>query len=105
MFRLEEMWLKREDFISSVPIWWSEVNERSSAILTFTAKLRHCRNMIKKWRAAHFYSIKGAKTEIMSEIQRLDSLEEQQELAPNILAKREELRTNLSRVLDDKELL
>ncbi len=104
-FRFEALWLRREDFISSIPIWWREVSDRKSGILTFTAKLRHCRKMIKKWRATHFYSINSVKSGLSSKISCIDKLEEQHELAPDLFEKRERLRAELGRVLDDEELL
>nr|CAD1840681.1 unnamed protein product [Ananas comosus var. bracteatus] len=78
-FRFEEAWLNHEGFISKLPGCWREGSQGTqdkSVILTFTAKLRHCRIRIKEWCANEFYSIRGAKNHLMEEIQRIDKAEE-----------------------------
>lgn len=57
LFRFEEVWLSRDDFCILAPIWWSEVWPKSTSVLTFVAKLRHCRKRIKEWCSTHFYNI------------------------------------------------
>ncbi len=105
VFRFEEVWLKREDFIANVPLWWQEVAVNKSGVLNFTAKLRYCRNRIKSWCAIHFYSIREAKVKLLAEIHELDGLEERADLSPDQFGRRLELRGRLNRVLDDEELL
>ncbi len=76
-----------------------------SAVLNFTAKLRHCRNRIKNWCATSFYSIRETKAKLLAEIHELDRLEEHADLSPDQFGRRLELRERLNRVLDDEELL
>ncbi|OAY84113.1 hypothetical protein ACMD2_08310, partial [Ananas comosus] len=57
LFRLKEVWLRNEDFIKRIPVWWREVQHNDSALHSLNAKLRHCRKQIKKWCASNFYNI------------------------------------------------
>ncbi len=76
-----------------------------SSVLKFAAKLRHCRTMMKRWCASHFYSIRKEKKLIEVEIQELNRIEERLVLTPNQFERRQGLRDKLTRVLDDEELL
>ncbi len=104
-FRFEEVWLKNEDFVKRVPQWWQEVEGGKSGVLDFTAKLRHCRTMIKRWCASHFYSIRGEKNRIATEINELDRLEERQALTSEKFEYRQVLKDRLTKVLTDEEIL
>lgn len=42
IFRFEDVWLTHEDLVSKLPSWWQEEREEKTAMLLFTAKLRHC---------------------------------------------------------------
>lgn len=79
-FRFEKVWLTKEDFLTMVPIWWNEVNSTNSTILTITAKLKHCRTRIEECCKTFFHSIIISKRILQEELQKIDLLEEQQEL-------------------------
>ncbi len=76
LFRFENVWLTREDFNKLLPIWWNELEDRNVSVLSFVAKLRHCRKRIKEWCATNFYNILNAKRGTAEEIHKLDLLEE-----------------------------
>ncbi len=76
-FRIEEVWLEREDFCERLPTWWSET---SNGVLTFNARLRHCRKRMKEWCHTSFYSIANTKKAIFDEIQHFNVLEKRQDL-------------------------
>ncbi len=105
IFRFEEVWLKQDGLREHLAIWWNEVPTEHSAILTFTAKLRHCRNRLKNWRFSHFHSIRKEKERMMLEIQGLDLLEERQELPQSMIEKREGLKRSLGLIIDEEEIL
>nr|CAD1827545.1 unnamed protein product [Ananas comosus var. bracteatus] len=102
--RFEEVWLSRDDFCILVPIWRSEVRPKSKSVLTFVAKLRHCRNRIKEWCSTHFYNITKTK-ELSDEIQKLDILEESENLTALQRDSRKQLKSKLYSVLADEEVL
>lgn len=77
IFRFKEVWLNHGDFVSKIPDLWKEGAQKKSVVLTFAKKLRHCRTRIKKWCANEIYSIRGLKSRLMGEIQKIDNLEEQ----------------------------
>nr|CAD1837721.1 unnamed protein product [Ananas comosus var. bracteatus] len=81
LFRFEKAWLNHQGFIDKVPEWWKERASEKSAVLTFTAKLRHCRQRIKEWCRQEFYSIRGMKEELMTQILEIDKAEEQDALS------------------------
>ncbi|XP_020102569.1 uncharacterized protein LOC109720094 [Ananas comosus] len=83
-FRFEKVWLTRDDFHSNMTLWWNKVPPKNSAILTFTAKLRHCRTRIKEWCKTNFHNISNTKRAIQDELQQIDLLEEQLNL-PQLL--------------------
>lgn len=92
-------------FISKLPDWWKEGAQGTSAksaVLTFTAKLRHCRQRIKEWCASEFYSIRRLKNFLMDEIQSIDKAEELGDLTLDLQSKRAELKKKLSGVLNDE---
>lgn len=78
---------------------------KSLAVLSFTAKLRHCRLRIKEWCNNEFYSIRGQKNYLMGEIHQIDKAEEQGTLSEECVAKREELKVKLRGVLNDEASL
>lgn len=80
-FQFEASLLNHEDFVSKLPGWWTEGQKQTSAVLTFTSKLRHCRNRIKKWCAKEFYSIREVKNKLMEGIQDIDKEEEMSQLS------------------------
>lgn len=71
-----QAWLNHEGFWTKVPRWWAEGATINSAVLTFTAKLRHCRLRIREWCNTEFYSIREQKRLLMEEIHRFDLKEE-----------------------------
>lgn len=105
LFRFEKAWLNHGDFVSKLPGWWREGNQKKSAILTFVEKLRHCRTRIKEWCANEFYSIRGLRSKLMGEIQEINIFEEQLELTQDLYLKMEELKEKLRRVLNDETAL
>ncbi len=80
LFRFEKVWLTREDFNKLVPVWWNKTSSRSSSVLTFAAKLHHCRKRSKEWCATNFYNILNTKRALSENLQKLDLLEERQNL-------------------------
>ncbi|OAY83301.1 putative ribonuclease H protein [Ananas comosus] len=102
IFRFEEAWLNHDGFQSKVPGWWAEGGNKSSAVLTFSAKLRHCRQRIKEWCKNEFYSIRDHKTLLMDEIHTIDIAEELGTLPEAGVARREELKDKLREVLNDE---
>lgn len=105
LFRIEEVWLAREDFYNLVPVWWNEMPKKGSSVLTVVAKLRHCRKRIKEWCSTSFYNISKAMKTIYEEIQQLDHLEENQSLTSQQFEKRKHLKTQLMKVAVDEEIL
>ncbi len=105
LFRMEEVWLTREDFCELVPVWWKEQPSKGNSALTLVAKIRHCRKRIKEWCRNNFYNIFSAKKALTEEIQQLDVLEETSDLTPPLFEKRKLLRNQLSVVLADEEIL
>lgn len=103
-FRIEKVWLSKDDFWANVPLWWSEVGSKRSVILTLTAKLRHCRVRIKEWCKTNFYSIEKSIKHLQEEIQKIDLLEEQQNLSENVQERRTNLKLQLQQVLEDEEI-
>ncbi|OAY83381.1 hypothetical protein ACMD2_21719 [Ananas comosus] len=68
IFHFEEAWLNHAGFISKFLDWWREGSQgprKKSAVLSFTAKLRHCRIRIKEWCTNEFYSVRGVKNQLM----------------------------------------
>ncbi|OAY62569.1 LINE-1 retrotransposable element ORF2 protein [Ananas comosus] len=104
-FRFERVWLSREDFSTSVPIWWNEVTSERSAILTLTAKLRHCRTRMKEWCRTKFHSISNAIRSFQEEIRSIDLLEEIDTLSPEVRDKRVNLKAQLQLILKEEEIL
>ncbi len=105
LFRIEEMWFAREDFCALIPQWWNEMGRKENSVLTFTAKIRHCRKRMKEWRTNCFYSVVNTKKAIAEEIQQLDILEESQELTTQQFELRAQLKTKLLGVVMDEENL
>lgn len=105
IFHFEEAWLNHEGFISKLPDWRNEVDQKKSAVATFTPKLRHCRRRIKEWCSNEFYSINGLKNYLLGEIQVIDGAEEQGDLSTEMFMKREKLKAKLRDVLDDEAAL
>ncbi|OAY84432.1 Transposon TX1 uncharacterized 149 kDa protein [Ananas comosus] len=104
-FRFERVWLSREDFSTSVPIWWNEVTSERSAILTLSAKLRHCRTRMKEWCRTKFHSISNAIRSFQEEIRSIDHLEEIDTLSPEVRDKRVNLKAQLQLILKEEEIL
>ncbi|OAY82491.1 hypothetical protein ACMD2_18555 [Ananas comosus] len=69
--------------------WRKVVGTRGTAVLTFTAKLRHCRKQIH----------------ILQEIQRIDRVEEHLVLSKELINRRANHKDRLLSVLKDEELL
>lgn len=76
LFRLEEVWLRNDDFVKNIPVWWAKIQQNDSAIHSFNSKLLHCRKQIKRWCATTFYCILKSKSDIKLEIRNIDELEE-----------------------------
>lgn len=103
MFRLEEVWLRNENFVKSIPGWWTKIQRNDSAFLFFSTKLRHCRKQIRRWCTSNFYSILKSKYEVIQEIQKIDLLEEESSLAADLLERRAALKARLSLILKNEE--
>ncbi|OAY82668.1 LINE-1 retrotransposable element ORF2 protein, partial [Ananas comosus] len=99
------VWLSKEDFFNKVPIWWNEVANKESAILTLTAKLRHCRVRMKEWCKTNFHSIDNAIKCLQAEIQRIDQFEERNILTQDLRDKRVDLLSQLQIILKEEEIL
>ncbi|XP_020081326.1 uncharacterized protein LOC109704977 [Ananas comosus] len=104
-FRFERVWLTKDDFLLKVPSWWNEVPCKQSAILSITAKLRHCRTRIKEWCKSNYHSISHTKKLIQEELQRIDHLEEHSDLSQESLDKRTNLKGQLQLILKEEEIL
>ncbi len=105
LFRFERVWLSRADFCDLVSIWWNKISPKHTSSSTFAAKLRHCRKRIKDWCATNFYAILRTKRTLADEIHKLDALEESQNLTPTLLERRKQLKTQLSCIIGDEEIL
>lgn len=66
----------REDFCNLVSIWWKEVPNKASSILTFVAKLRYCGKRIKERCSSSYHCISRSLKILAEEIHKLDLLEE-----------------------------
>ncbi len=86
-------------------VWWNEVASKRTNVLTFVAKLRHCRLRIKEWCASNFYSISRTKAELATELHKLDHMEEQLPLNPDQLANRTRIKCLLDKVILEEESL
>ncbi|OAY70623.1 hypothetical protein ACMD2_27059, partial [Ananas comosus] len=104
-FRFEKVWLTKGDFMANVPLWWNEVSPKNSAVLTLTAKLRHCRARIREWCSASFYCISNTIKTLQEDIQSLDHLEEHSPLPSDARVKRENLKSLLQSILQEEEIL
>ncbi len=74
-------------------------------MLTFVAKLRHCRVRIKEWCASDFYNISRTKTKLVTELHKLDLEEELHWLNPDQLARWATTRRLLDKVILEGETL
>ncbi|XP_020081720.1 uncharacterized protein LOC109705399 [Ananas comosus] len=104
-FRFERVWLSKEDFAANVPCWWNEVTPKTSAILTLSAKLRHCRIRIKEWRKTNFYSISSTKRLLQEELQNIDLLEERFALSHESRDRRDAIKAQFQIILQEEEIL
>lgn len=93
VFRFEDMHLNNENFLS--PAWWRETETRGATVLTFTAKLRHCRKRIREWSNHSFYDFMKVKSDLMQEIQRINGVEEHIVLSKELIVRREDHKGRL----------
>ncbi len=105
IFRFDKVWLTRNDFNLLVPVWWNELANTTSGVLSFAAKLRHCRKRIKEWCTTNFYSIRNSKQNTAEEIHKLDLLEERHCLTASQTQTRIHLKSTLKNIIEDEELL
>ncbi len=105
LFRVEEMWFAQEDFCALLPQWRNETSRKENSVLTFTAKIKHCRKRMKEWCHTSFYSVANTKKVIVDEIQQLDILEESQNPTLQQFELRSQLKTQLSGIVTDEETM
>ncbi len=92
------MWLTKEEFCQLIPVWWKVAP-------CLSLQNRNCRKRVKEWCANNFYSIQLSKRNTTEEIHQLDLLEERQGLTAAQLQSRSCLKSELTRIIEDEELL
>ncbi len=90
-------------------MWWNEVQggglNGGSNVLGFAAKLRHCRKRMKEWCGSNFHNILETKRRLSKELQKLDLLEEVQGLNSAQQGLRVNLKSQLTTLIRDEEIL
>ncbi len=86
-------------------VWWNEVADKRTSALTFVSKLRHCRLRIKEWCTSDVYCISRTKTELATEIHKLDQLEELTCLTTDQLGHRANVKWQLGKAILEEEIL
>jgi hypothetical protein len=80
-FKFENMWLKAEGFVELVIQWWDSYHFFGTPCFVPTSKLKQLKADLILWNKEVFGNVEVRKKALLEEIQTLDCLEEERELA------------------------
>jgi hypothetical protein len=103
-FRFEKSWLLQPDFQLRVDKAWKTPMRGSDSISVFQEKLRNVKNSLKGWGP----NVRGGslklKKELLSELENLEKLEEDNILPGPLFARKGEIQFKLMQIYEEEEL-
>ncbi|XP_020270858.1 uncharacterized protein LOC109846046 [Asparagus officinalis] len=102
-FRFENIWLRSEEFINNVPVWWRCAPSSGSAAKNIVGKLRFMRKCIKQWMHSNFHSVRQQKKDLLDNLLTWEVLEENRDLSDDELIKKNNTVLQLNEILLQEE--
>ena len=103
-FRFELSWLKNEDFYIKPKKIWEQPVKSEDPIDILNIKLKHIKKYFKGWGAHSFGHARKRKKYIKEELERIEKMEENGPLGPEIYEERTALCAELNELLITEEL-
>jgi hypothetical protein len=104
IFRFEKWWLEMEDFVDLVKRVWETKSNCDDPMEVWQFKIRLLRKKVKRWSRNRYVELKKSRCDIISELDSLDRLAEQQNLTDFEGARRKELSIKLELIWKVEEI-
>lgn len=103
-FRFENMWLLHPVFKESFRSWWQECQVGGWEGYRFMRKLKLAKSKLKEWNKVCFGDFKKRKNSILSDIFRIDLIEQERNLNHDLLFVRTLRKWDLDEILLKEEV-
>ncbi|RVW96808.1 Transposon TX1 uncharacterized 149 kDa protein [Vitis vinifera] len=103
-FRFENMWLLHPEFKEKFRVWWQECTSEGWEGHKFMRKLKFVKLKLKEWNIMTFGDLKERKKLILTDLSRIDLIEQEGNLNPDLVLERTLRRKELEDVLLKEEV-
>ncbi|RVX05721.1 Transposon TX1 uncharacterized 149 kDa protein [Vitis vinifera] len=103
-FRFENMWLLHPEFKEKFRVWWQECTGEGWEGHKFMRKLKFVKLKLKEWNIMTFGDLKERKKLILTDLSRIDLIEQEGNLNPDLVLERTLRRKELEDVLLKEEV-
>ena len=98
-FKFEKIWLKFEGFVDQVKVWWQSYQFRGSPSHVLACKLKALKGDLRRWNNEIFGNVGKRKKVLLDDIRELDILGDGRGLNEEERRSKDELSTELERLL------
>ncbi|RVX09324.1 LINE-1 retrotransposable element ORF2 protein [Vitis vinifera] len=103
-FRFENMWLLHPEFKEKFRVWWQECTGEGWEGHKFMRKLKFVKSKLKEWNIMTFGDLKERKKLILTDLSRIDLIEQEGNLNSDLVLERTLRRRELEDVLLKEEV-
>ena len=103
-FRFENMWLKTEGFVDRVQSWWNRHSFVGTPSFVLAKKSKALKEDIVQWNRREFGNVKRQKKQLLEELKKLDTKEEEFGLTDGEKCHRTNLRSQVEYLLSLEEI-
>ena len=97
-FRFENMWLRVENFVDKVKMWWASYLFQGTPSFILAKKLAALKSDLKKWKETEFGNVTYKKRDLWSKLNVLDARKETYRLTAEEKLEQVNLSTNIEKL-------